>query len=343
MDQASPDKANADKANAGRANADKANANADNAGAVRAGANKACLVLVNGAAGARTPGHDAQALAHRLHTYGIDAELVFTQAPDELAARARAAVARGCALVVAGGGDGTINQVASAVADSSSTLGILPLGTLNHFAKDLGIPMDLDAAIALLAGGGERVVDAASVNGRLFLNNSSIGLYPEVVRDRERQQQRLGRGKWPAFAFACLAALRRYPFLSVRVQADGRELMRRSAFVFVGNNAYQMEGLQIGKRERLDAGLLSLVVSREVGRWGLIGLALRALFGHLGAAKDLEVLYAEKFRIETGHAKLCVSTDGEVSELDTPLDYRSLPRSLRVRVPAAAADAGVAP
>ena len=325
MDKASPDEASADGTSPSHG-----------------GADKACLVLVNGGAGAHTPGHDAQALAQSLRTHGLDAELVITRETDELATRARAAVARGCALVVAGGGDGTINQVASAVADSSSTLGILPLGTLNHFAKDLGIPMDVDDAIALLAGGGERVVDTASVNGRLFLNNSSIGLYPALVRDREQQQQRLGRGKWPAFAFACVAAFRRYPFLSVRVQVDGRELVRRSAFVFVGNNAYEMEGLDIGKRERLDAGLLCLVVSRDVGRWGLLGLALRALFGRLGAAQDLEVLHAQAFRIETGHARLSVSTDGEVCDLETPLNYCSRPRSLRVRVPADAggADAG---
>jgi YegS/Rv2252/BmrU family lipid kinase len=296
-----------------------------------------CLVLVNHDAGGGHDGDGADALRAKLQARGLDAEVVVAQAPGEIGDRARAAAARGCALVVGAGGDGTINQVAAAVAGSGSELGVLPLGTLNHFAKDLGIPLELDAAIEALAGGRTIAVDAASVNDRLFLNNSSIGLYPAIVRDRERQQQRLGRGKWPAFVFACITALRRYPFLSVQVECEGRTLPRRSAFVFVGNNHYDMEGLDIGSRARLDAGTLSLAVSRDVGRLGLLALALRALFGRLSAARDLDVFDAPTFRIETGHARLQVSTDGEVVEMDAPLDYRSLPGRLSVRVPRASA------
>src|SRR5476649_731552 len=113
---------------------------------------------------------------------------------------AKRALARGVDAVVAGGGDGTINAVASVLAGSSVALGVLPLGTLNHFAKDLNIPLDLDQAIATIARGTTAQVDVGDVNGRIFVNNSSLGLYPHIVRARDQQQRRLGRGKWTRLA-----------------------------------------------------------------------------------------------------------------------------------------------
>jgi diacylglycerol kinase family enzyme len=306
-----------------------------------------CLVLVNASAGGGTEHAAHELLGARLRRHGLRPEVVELDKQSAPAQLARDAVAHGVPLVVAGGGDGTVGQVAGALVDSDATLGVLPFGTLNHFAKDLGIPLDEDEAVATLAEGRTGRVDAARVNDRVFLNNSSIGLYPEIVRHREAQQQRLGRGKWLSFVWACVAALRRYPFLQVEVEVDGQVLRRRSAFVFVGNNAYQMEGLDIGERKRLDAGTLCLWVSRDVGRLGLFGLAVRALFGRLAQARDLEMLEAHAFTIGTGHARLDVSADGEVCTMDAPLRYESLPGALRVRVPqdctaiAAGADAGV--
>ena len=166
---------------------------------------------------------------------------------------ARRAAVDGCARVVAGGGDGTISTVAALLAGTDKALAVLPLGTLNHFAKDLGLPLELEAAARVAATGRVVRVDVGEVNGRVFINNSSIGLYPRLVRRRQQQQDRLGRGKWAAFLFAGLSVLRRYPFLDVRLEADGRTFSRRTPFVFVGNNDYLMDGLQIGARARLDA------------------------------------------------------------------------------------------
>jgi hypothetical protein len=156
---------------------------------------------------------------------------------------------------------------------SGVRFGVLPLGTLNHFAKDLGIPLELDEAVRNLATGLPRQVDVGEVNGRIFLNNSSLGLYPDIVRDREEQQRRLGRGKWPAALWATLAALRRYPFLSMRLTVNGETLARRTPFVFIGNNRYTMEGLAIGERDCLDDGLLSLYVAQHPTRLGLLRFA----------------------------------------------------------------------
>lgn len=248
-------------------------------------------------------------------------------------AAARKAVDDGLDIVVAGGGDGTINAVASVMAGTGVAFGVLPLGTLNHFAKDIGIPLELGEAVKNVAEGRRIQVDLGEVNDKIFLNNSSLGLYVDIVRDRERQQHRLGRGKWPAAAWATLAALRRFPFLNVSLSVDGKQHQRSTPFVFIGNNEYIMEGLSIGERKRLDAGVLSLYVAQRPGRLGLIRFAWRALFGRLAQERDFDVMLADKFDIKTHHQHLHVATDGEVNMLTTPLRYRIRPAALTVIVP----------
>lgn len=244
------------------------------------------------------------------------------------------ALADGADVVVAGGGDGTINAVAAVLAGSGKPFGVLPLGTLNHFAKDLGIPLGLDAAVANIATGVRKNVDVGEVNGHVFLNNSSLGLYPDMVRDREKQQHRLGRTKWLAACWATLGALRRYPFLNLRLTLDdGKEQARRTPFVFIGNNEYTMHGFSAGAREALDRGKLSVYVAQRPGRLGLLRLGWRALCGRLAQEKDFDVLSAQILVIETRHTRIPVATDGEVTVMATPLHYRIRPGALCVIVP----------
>ena len=252
----------------------------------------------------------------------------------ELIETAQRAVRDGIKTIVAGGGDGTLSAVASALAGTDTAFGVLPLGTLNHFAKDLRIPLDLDVAIRTIVEGHTIWVDTGEINGRLFLNNSSLGLYPDTVRERERQQKRLGRGKWLAFFWATVMALRRYPFLNLTISLAETEYKRRTPFIFIGNNDYSMEGFKIGERQRLDAAQLSLYVVQRKGRLGLLVLALRALFGRLGQAKDFDVLSAKKILISSRHKQIRVATDGEVSLMRLPLHFRICPAALKVIVPA---------
>jgi diacylglycerol kinase family enzyme len=296
---------------------------------------KPVLVIVNGDAGS---GHDEAAatrLRAALAAAGLDAELVLAGSGAQMIAAARDAVAGGAKLVAAGGGDGTMNAVASVLAGTNVVFGVLPMGTLNHFAKDLGIPLELEEAVRNLATGRPKRVDVGEVNGRVFLNNSSLGLYPDIVRDRERQQRRLGRGKWPAALWATLAALRRYPFLSMRLHVGGEQLARRTPFVFIGNNRYTMEGLAIGERERIDDGLLSLYVAQTPTRLGLLRFAFDALRGKLGKRDDFDVLHAPELEIVAYRKHLRVATDGEVTVMQPPLRYRVRPGALTVMVPAA--------
>jgi diacylglycerol kinase family enzyme len=294
---------------------------------------KPVVVIINAGAG---HGHDHEAadkLRELLRTAGLDAELVLADGGEAMIAGARRALEGGARLVAAGGGDGTINAVASVMVDSDVPFGVLPMGTLNHFAKDLGIPLELDAAVRNLAEGHPCAVDVAEVNGRIFLNNSGLGLYPDIVHDREKQQRRLGRGKWLAALWAALSALRRYPFLSMRVKVEGERLARRTPFVFIGNNVYKMQGLAIGERERLDGRTLSLYVAQHPTRLGLLRFAIEALLGRLGEERDFDVVLAPGMEIETRRRHMRVSTDGEVTVMETPLRYRVRPGALKVVVP----------
>lgn len=264
----------------------------------------------------------------------VEARISLARSGEEIIDLAREAVRDDCQPIIAGGGDGTINAVASVIVDTDRTLGVLPLGTLNHFAKDLHIPLDLDEAARIALGGREARVDVGEVEGRIFLNNSSLGLYPSIVRHREKQQEQLGRGKWPAFIWATLTMLKRYPFLSVKLSTDDQKLIRHTPFVFVGNNEYEMESFNVGARSCIDAGHLSLYVAHRTGRLGLLRLAWRALFGGLRDEEDFDALCTKEVFIETRRPKrLRVATDGEVTIMTTPLHYRVRPGALRVHVP----------
>ncbi|HKQ53548.1 MAG TPA: diacylglycerol kinase family protein [Pyrinomonadaceae bacterium] len=291
-------------------------------------------VILNASSGTGDKEIVRKRLAGLFSEGGLDARISLAQSGEDIIELARSAVREGCRPIVAGGGDGTVNAVASVIVGTDNTLGVLPLGTLNHFAKDLHLPLDLDAAARVIAEGREARVDVGEVEGRIFLNNSSLGLYPSIVRHREKQQERLGRGKWPAFLWATLTVLKRYPFLSVRLSTDDQRLIRRTPFVFVGNNEYEMESFDIGARSCLDAGHLSLYVAHRTGRLGLLRLAWRALFGGLRDAEDFDALCTTEVFIETRRPKrLRVATDGEVTIMTTPLHYRVRPGALRVLVP----------
>ncbi len=298
-------------------------------------------IIINHAAGS-VGAVDTAGIVGPLRAAGFDASILLACNGSEIATEAKRAITAGVGVVVAGGGDGTINAVASLLVGTPIALGVLPMGTLNHFAKDLGIPLGIASAVEAIIAGHRIAVDVGEVNGRYFLNNSSIGIYPNLVKDREERQRRFGKPKWVAFFWACINAARRYPFLDVQLDADGEILKRRTPFVFVGNNAYTIEGFDLGGRKTLQAGKLSLYVAQRTGRLGLVGFAVRALFGRLRQASDFDALLSEEIAIQTRHKRIRVSTDGEVTTMATPLRYRIRPGALNVIVPAPAA-AGPAP
>jgi diacylglycerol kinase family enzyme len=268
---------------------------------------------------------------------GIDADLRLVEPDDIVEAFREAASAPGLDAVVAGGGDGTLSCAAGQLAGSGRPFGILPLGTLNHLARDAGIPNDLDGAAAVIAAGHVRAIDVCEVNGRVFVNNSSVGLYPDMVRRREAQQERLGRGKRLAMFWASFASLRSFRRHRLWISAPGLEERIWTPLLFVGNNRYQVNLFGLGQRDQLDGGELCLYAIRARSRIHLFWAGVRGVFGRLDQQRDFVTAYVTEAEIASDRAQLTLSADGETMRMETPLRYRIRPGALRLIVPAAPA------
>jgi diacylglycerol kinase family enzyme len=292
-------------------------------------------VVLNASSGQGASVEAADRLKDIFAAAGREARITLATGGSQISSAMRREIDDGCDTLVAGGGDGTINTGAAAVLDHDIPLGVLPLGTLNHFAKDIGIPLDLEEAAGVVLKGALCKVDVGKVNGRLFLNNSSLGVYPAIVRLREQYQAR-GRGKWIAALWASLTVLRRNPFMGVRISAEGQTAVRRTPFVFVGNNEYRMAGLNPGVRESIAGGHLALYVLNADRRTGLVRLAWQVVIKGVDQVKELDLITVDAITIETRRRNLQVALDGEVATLQSPLEYQVAPGALRVHVPAEA-------
>lgn len=292
-------------------------------------------VINTGAGSVRASDLEAEGLRRMFQEAGAEADVHFVPG-DRIVETARAAVASGVDMVVAGGGDGTIRSVAGVLVGGEVPLGVLPVGTLNHFARDLGIPVELPAAVRLLANGGvPRALDVGEVNGEIFINNSMLGFYPPVVEVRDKERREKERNKWLATISAIFKVLPRHPLLHIRVTAEGLTVDHQTRFVFVGNNEYEMSAFTYGARQRFDSGDLYLYIAKSRTRLGLIGLGLLGLFRDLKWTDRFERICLPEFTIETRKKAVPVYLDGEVTLLRPPLRYRNRPHALRVIVPPA--------
>jgi diacylglycerol kinase family enzyme len=287
--------------------------------------------ILNAAAGSgHGPGRAAE-IIRLCAELGTFARVITVGTGAEIVPEARQALMHG-QLILVGGGDGTVNAVASTLAGTCCVLGVLPLGTCNHFAKDLGLPLDLSDAVRVALTGRVKAVDVGDVNGQVFLNNSSLGLYPHLVTGRLAEQKR-GHRKWVAIAMAAVSCLRHPLPLLVSLRLDGADaLVRRTPLLFVGNNRYCMTGQRMGGRIRLDAGELWMCVAHDAGYARLLGMTVRALAGHVRQA-NLEMRTIADLWVGMQRREVAVARDGEVTKMPTPLHYRIRPAALRVMVP----------
>jgi diacylglycerol kinase family enzyme len=297
------------------------------------------IALINAGAGSverREPNGFREALAAAFSARGVAAEIEFLtgdEIPDAADRARRRAVAGEVDGVAVGGGDGTIRTVAGVLVDSGVPLGLLPLGTLNHFARDLGVPFDIEGAVAVIAGGRVLAVDVGEVNGEVFVNNSSIGVYPYMVLDRERRRSLHGLTKWMAMVPAVVRTLRYLPLRRLSIAAGGWDEPCRTPCVFVGNNEYDLSLPALGRRASLNDGELCLYVARPQERLSLLWLAVRAGRGLVRETRDLRKLRVASTEISSRTSRLLVALDGEVATLRPPLRYRVRPKALRVFVP----------
>ena len=293
------------------------------------------VVILNARAGAAVAQPRIEAgLADLFRAAGREAEIITLREGQNPADAAREAAAR-ASIVVAAGGDGTVSSVVGGIIDSPAALGVLPLGTLNHFAKDLHIPLDLPTAVAVVAAGRIGQVDVGRVNDRVFVNNSSIGIYPGIVEAREALRSQ-GYAKWVAMAIATARVLRRYRGVTVSIDVDGRRRTWRTPFVFVGNNEYAIDGIRLGARARLDAGKLFVYLAPRVRAHHLPLLLMKALVGRARRSGDFEIVPATELWIGTRtDGRLRVAFDGEVAKMALPLHYQARARALRVVLPEA--------
>ncbi len=290
-------------------------------------------LVINAAAGGSAAKELRRRIVGEFQTLGVDVNLLVAKGGRRMDATARRVRESASHTVVAAGGDGTVNAVASALLGTNKRLGVLPVGTFNYFAKNLGIPLDLAGAVRTVARGRASDVDVCEVNGRIFINNSSIGLYPSLIRQREQEYRRWGRRQLVAYASVLRVIFGRSVFVNVRITTEGGELLERTPLVFVGGNKYQIEEFDLPGRRCVKRGEMAVYVARADGRAGLLRLALQALLRRLRGERRLEVLCAGEALVETRRKRLRVALDGEVVVLKTPLLFRTRPAALKVLVP----------
>jgi diacylglycerol kinase family enzyme len=294
------------------------------------------LVLLNASAGTiQSADYDVEAFVRNgFQARGLEAEVRMASG-GQIAEMAHSFVTAKSPgnkpkTLVVGGGDGTLGSAASAVVGTDVVLGVLPLGTLNHFARDLGLSNDLGAAMDTIAADHVEQIDVAEVNGQVFLNNSSIGIYPFLVAERTAEQKRLGLGKLAALGPALVRTLKASSWKRVRISI-GNERSQKTLCVFVGNNFYDLRAL--GHRGSLTSDELCVYVVKPRSWLGLALLPFKAALGLIDPVRDVELFRVQTLEIKARRRHLRIAVDGETIEAIPPLRYRIRPNALRVLAP----------
>ncbi|MFG6416110.1 diacylglycerol/lipid kinase family protein [Roseateles sp. DC23W] len=258
------------------------------------------------------------------------------QLPDVAREAVRRAQAVG-GIVVAAGGDGTINCVAQAVLGSGCRFGVLPRGTFNYFSRTHGIPAELDAALQVLLREQAMPVQVGLVNGRVFLVNASLGLYARLLEEREGWKRQFGRSRFIALLAGMRTLLRGHRSLQLDVELQGKTWQARTPTLFVGNNALQMEQVGLPEAQAIDAGCLAGVTLKPVGRWALLALLARGIFGRMGDADEVQSFGFQTLTVKArrfGASRIKVAADGEVLKMALPLRFEVAPEPLLLIRPA---------
>jgi diacylglycerol kinase family enzyme len=261
-----------------------------------------------------------------------DVEIVELSPEIDCSEEIRSRMRRGTKLFIAAGGDGTVNHVLQPVAHSDAALAVIPLGTYNHFAKDLGVPLDWREAFDVALNGASRQVDTGRINDRFFANNVSLGLYPELVARREERGRDYPR--WKARLYAFYTTLRKYPHVTLAVETAHRHEVIRTHVFMVSNNRYELERFGIeASRSSLTEGRLSVYWLGHTSRWKLTSMVARYAAGRVKTIEGFRSFATLRMRVQSSRVQVKVGIDGELFSLATPLIVTAAPQSLLVRVP----------
>lgn len=255
----------------------------------------------------------------------------FTRGVD-ITAAVREQIQSGRKLFIAAGGDGTISTVAQPIVNSDAALGVIPVGTYNHFARDLGLPLDWRAALDVALNGTTRQVDTGRLNDRFFINNVSIGLYPELIARREERGREASR--WKARLYAAYVTLRKYPYVTLAVETEYlNEIIKTHVFV-VSNNSYDLSRLGVeAPRNTLEEGLLSVYWLPRIPRIALMRFLGHYLAGRVKSTPGFRSFRTTRLKVQSARKRIHLGVDGELVIMPPPLVITIVPSSLLVKVP----------
>lgn len=279
----------------------------------------------------------AEEIAKVFSQAGGSANIITTQAGEDFSQASenwvkKAQVNGNC--IVAAGGDGTINSVASLCYRYGVALGIIPLGTFNYFARELSIPTTIPEAVNIILAGHTRKVSVGLVREHIFLNNASFGLYTKLIREREKVASRFGRARLIAALAAAFSLLHRQKLFSVKINTDEQEKWHHTSMVFVGNNTLQLENLGMEVADCTKQDKLAIILMKETTRMEIARLLLRGAIRNLKDESRLKEFCADSFEVETSRKVIDLVIDGEIICCHTPLKFRVEKNALSVVVPA---------
>ena len=236
-------------------------------------------------------------------------------------------------LVIAAGGDGTVNAVAALCHEHGARMAVIPLGTFNYFAREMLVPLQPLDALEVALTGVERSVAVGFAADNLFLNNASFGIYSTLIRKREQASSRFGRMRFVAAIASAIGLLQGSRRFNITLTVDGHEEKRTTSLVFVGNNTLQLDnlGLEVAKCTRQDR--LAVVIMKRTSRWQMIRILFRSATKTLKNEDRLDEFCLDRFSVDTKRHYVDVVIDGEIMRCKTPLAFEVKPASLRVIVP----------
>ncbi|MFN3207386.1 MAG: diacylglycerol/lipid kinase family protein [Roseovarius sp.] len=294
------------------------------------------IVILNTESGNGDVNPGADAIEAMFHAHATQVKIVPVTGGDDIAAKVGEAIEEpGVECVVAAGGDGTICAVAGALADSGIDLGVLPFGTFNYFARRFGIPEEAEEAIEAICTGRSEATNLGCVNGRVFINNASIGLYPTILKQRESIYRRWGRSRLAAYWSVLVAMATVYSPMTMRIEVDGELQSAKAPTLFVGMSAYQLDEFGIEGADAVRNGKFAILLAPDVGRFMLIWKALLVALRGVRKGRDFTLLTGEHATVETRRSTRDVALDGERRRMKGPFEFTILKDAIRVRLPAA--------